>query len=59
MNTHVDQCAIQDAFNLGVDDWRRICDDSIQSSWCSEQRKEDMLRKLHETIKEWQPVVVA
>ncbi|KXL50738.1 hypothetical protein M433DRAFT_75512 [Acidomyces richmondensis BFW] len=48
-------CAVQDAFNLDVDTWRRICNDSIQSSWCSEQRRDEMLRQLHESIKEWQP----
>lgn len=43
-------CAVQDAFNLSVSEWRTICQNSIRGSWCSEARQEEMLAKLEEVI---------
>ena len=39
-------CAVQDAFGLDTDDWKRICRNSIEASWCTQQRKEEMQSQL-------------
>lgn len=45
--------AVQEAFELSVDDWETICRASIRGSWCSDQRKEEMLAKLKEVLDGW------
>jgi len=42
--------AVQDAFNLSVEEWASIVTASIEGSWCSEDRKDEMLKKLSETL---------
>lgn len=43
-------CAVQDAFNLSKDEWCRICEAGISGSWCSKERKEEMLAKLNSVM---------
>lgn len=43
-------CAVQEAFGMGVEDWSRIVMDSILLSWCSEERKDEMLKELSDTL---------
>ncbi|GAB7359917.1 hypothetical protein MBLNU230_g7444t1 [Neophaeotheca triangularis] len=43
-------CAVQEAFDLSVSDWRRICEGSIRGSWCGEARKHEMLAKLDSVL---------
>lgn len=43
-------CAVQEAFKLGVEEWARIVMDSILLSWCSEVRKDEMLKDLSDTL---------
>ncbi|KAK5122639.1 hypothetical protein LTR85_003902 [Meristemomyces frigidus] len=43
-------CAVQDAFGLSKDEWSGICEAGINGSWCSEQRKEEMLAKLKAVV---------
>lgn len=43
-------CAVQDAFELTVSEWTRICEASIKGSWCSEHRKEQMLARLQQVV---------
>lgn len=43
-------CAVHDAFNLSIEEWKIVCQNSIRGSWCSESRKNDMLEKLEEVI---------
>lgn len=45
--------AVQEAFNLSVKEWETICQASIRGSWCSEQRKEEMLARLSEVLQGW------
>ena len=35
-------CAVQEAFNLSVEDWTQIIMAGIDGSWCSEERKGEM-----------------
>ncbi|KAI9829937.1 MAG: hypothetical protein M1819_005909 [Sarea resinae] len=44
-------CAVQDAFDLSVDEWRGIAIASIEGSWCSEERKSVMLERLEEVVR--------
>lgn len=39
-------CAVQDAFNLSIAEWKTICRSSIRGSWCGEARKKEMMAKL-------------
>lgn len=43
-------CAVQDAFQLSVDEWRRICEAGIRGSWCDDARKDEMLAKLEAVV---------
>jgi adenosine deaminase len=47
-------CAVQEAFNLSVKDWEIICKNSIDGSWCSEERKSELLRKLAGVMTGWE-----
>ena len=44
-------CAVQEAFNLSVEEWKIIADNSIQGSWCSEKRKEELRSMLEECLR--------
>lgn len=46
-------CAVQDAFDLNEAEWSGICENSINGSWCSQQRKQEMLAKLKLVVDEW------
>ena len=39
-------CAVQEAFDLSVEEWTSIVSASIEGSWCSESRKEEMFDQL-------------
>ena len=43
-------CAIQDAFNLSLQEWKYIADGSISGSWCDDERKKVLLRKVDECV---------
>lgn len=43
-------CAVQDAFGLTVEEWAEIVMNSIMLSWCSEERKDEMLKDLRDTL---------
>lgn len=45
--------AVQDAFNLTVDEWGKICKDSIEGSWCGDKRKSDLHQILERVIGTW------
>ncbi|KAK5995899.1 Adenine deaminase [Cladobotryum mycophilum] len=46
-------CAVQEAFGLDVDEWEGIARAGIQGSWCSVQRKGELLTELERVIVEW------
>lgn len=43
-------CAVHDAFNLSVDEWQTICRNGIEGSWCSQERKDEMLKVLEAVV---------
>lgn len=47
-------CAVQDAFDLSIAEWERICSAAIEGSWCSNQRKNAMMQSLTDTVSVWQ-----
>ena len=47
-------CEVQKAHQLDVKDWERICRNAIEGSWCTEVRKEEMLKQLARVISNWQ-----
>jgi adenosine deaminase len=49
-------CAVHEAFNLTVAEWKRICENGIQGSWCSRERKEAMLARLTGVVEAWKEV---
>lgn len=46
-------CAVQEAFNLSVADWEKICRAGIEGSWCSQARKDEISAKLDQVISVW------
>lgn len=46
-------CAVQDAFDLSVDEWQRIAENSIRGSWCSEGRNGVLLKQLGDVLDRW------
>jgi adenosine deaminase len=36
-------CAVQEAFNLSMEEWRTIVSNSIHGSWIGEKRKSELL----------------
>lgn len=45
--------AIQEAFNLSIDEWEGICHAGIEGSWCSETKKKEMLSLLEKVVREY------
>lgn len=43
-------CAVQEAFDLSVQDWEWIVAASIHGSWCDDSRKDDLKSQLHKTM---------
>lgn len=46
-------CAVQEAFDLTVDDWKKIARGAIEGSWCSPLRKEQLLKEVDDVIQQW------
>ena len=44
-------CAVQEAFELNVDEWLRIAKAAVSGSWCDEERKAVLLGKVDEALK--------
>ena len=43
-------CAVQDAFDLKLDDWKRIAHGAVDGSWCDEARKKEISYRLEEVF---------
>lgn len=43
-------CAVQEAFGLSHKDWKYIVDGAIEGSWCDEERKQVLLKKVEECV---------
>jgi adenosine deaminase len=50
-------CAVQEAFNLSIDEWRTIAENSIKGSWIDEDRKSHLLRLVDDHVNRY-PVAV-
>lgn len=48
-------CAVQEAHNLSVSEWTSICRAGIEGSWCSQSRKDELLTRLADVVKAWEP----
>ncbi len=46
-------CAVQEAFDLTANDWRKITASAVQGSWCDNGRKEAILRDVEEIISKY------
>ena len=44
-------CAVQDSFDLDHVDWERICSNAIRGSWCTDERKAELLLSLNDVVK--------
>lgn len=44
-------CAVQEAFDLTIEDWEAIAKSAINGSWCHESRKATIVEQLNATIK--------
>jgi adenosine deaminase len=42
--------AVQEAFGLSLDEWKRIADGSIEGSWCNQERKAVLLAKVEKCL---------
>ena len=43
-------CAVQDAFDLSVGEWKTVVQNSIQGSWCDQARKTELSNMLEECV---------
>ncbi|KAF2395992.1 adenosine deaminase [Trichodelitschia bisporula] len=46
-------CAVQESFDLTVKEWEKVIRDNIDSSWCSDKRKAELLTMLDDVLNEW------
>ncbi|KAI1798983.1 adenosine deaminase [Daldinia bambusicola] len=46
-------CALQDAFNLTIKDWEKIANGAVLGSWCSKERKEQLLAEIKDVADRW------
>jgi adenosine deaminase len=47
-------CAVHEAHDLTLEEWASISRAGIEGSWCSVDRKREMLAALDDLVKEWQ-----
>ncbi|KAK1964854.1 adenosine deaminase [Colletotrichum sublineola] len=43
-------CAVQEAFGLSVDEWRVIATGAVEGSWCSEERKRELVAEIEGVV---------
>ena len=46
-------CAVQEAFDLGVEEWEGVAKVSVEGSWCDDERKKVLLDKVTEVVNEF------
>jgi len=46
-------CAVHEEFDLSIAEWEGICRAGIEGSWCSPERKDEMLEVLSKLVGEW------
>ena len=43
-------CAVQEAFDLSVGEWKRIAKAAIRGSWCDEERKKAVVQEIDDVV---------
>ena len=43
-------CAVQEAFELSVEEWAKIATNRIEESWCGQERKDELLKALADVL---------
>ncbi|KAI9814166.1 MAG: adenine deaminase [Pycnora praestabilis] len=46
-------CAVQEAFGLTIQEWEKIVMASIEGSWCGEKRKEELVKRSQEVLRQY------
>lgn len=46
-------CAVQEAFQLSMNEWRIIAESSVNGSWVSEERKQELLGRIDEHVRKF------
>ena len=47
-------CAVQEAFDLSINEWEKIARASVQGSWCDDRRKAAISMQLEEVLEKYQ-----
>lgn len=47
-------CAVQEAFGLTLEEWKDIARNSVEGSWCGEERKGEILEEIEAVCREWE-----
>lgn len=47
-------CSVQEAFDLSIEEWRTIAENSIQGSWVEQERKLELLKRVDEHVRAYQ-----
>ncbi|KAH8677867.1 adenosine deaminase [Xylariales sp. PMI_506] len=46
-------CVLQDTFGLTIPEWESIAKGSVLGSWCSEERKQEILQEIDSVVSSW------
>ncbi|WYZ37045.1 hypothetical protein EsH8_II_000551 [Colletotrichum jinshuiense] len=49
-------CAVEEAFGLSIAEWKSIATGSVEGSWCSEARKEELKREIEGVVTKYQGI---
>lgn len=52
-------CAVQEAFDLSMEEWTIIARNSIEGSWCSDGRRKELLCEVDRVVGEWRDKIAA
>lgn len=51
-------CRVQDTFSLSVKDWAWIVRGAVEESWCSDERKQEIIKELEQVLEEYKDLKV-
>lgn len=52
-------CAVQENFDLSIEEWRTVARNAVEGSWCGEERKAELLAEVDQVVGEWKGKVTA
>ncbi|KAM0330932.1 hypothetical protein ACHAQA_003889 [Verticillium albo-atrum] len=52
-------CAVQEAFDLSVDEWAWVATGAVEGSWCDEARKATLRAEIDQVVGDWQKRLAA